>query len=98
MMVNKRPVLIYHTHSAQVRVIVSISDIHLRDALYSDEDNAGLALSVNHQMIARYGDVGPLKASPHQIYLAHRTTRFALSIPSRLFLAPVAYFKMASVC
>ncbi|MGK3605017.1 CSS-motif domain-containing protein, partial [Klebsiella variicola] len=57
MMVNKRPVLIYHTRSAQVRVIVSISDIHLRDALYSDEDNAGLALSVNHQMIARYGDV-----------------------------------------
>ncbi|MDP0891631.1 cyclic diguanylate phosphodiesterase, partial [Klebsiella pneumoniae] len=34
MMVNKRPVLIYHTRSAQVRVIVSISDIHLRDALY----------------------------------------------------------------
>ncbi|MFH4146923.1 hypothetical protein WAI91_23465, partial [Acinetobacter baumannii] len=51
MMGNKRPVLIYHTRYAQVRVIVSISDIHLRDALYSDEDNAGLALSVNHQMI-----------------------------------------------
>ncbi|EMH95600.1 cyclic diguanylate phosphodiesterase (EAL) domain-containing protein, partial [Klebsiella pneumoniae RYC492] len=37
MMVNKRPVLIYHTRSAQVRVIVSISDIHLREhrSMYS---------------------------------------------------------------
>ncbi|WP_329799720.1 hypothetical protein, partial [Klebsiella pneumoniae] len=26
-------------------------------------------------------------------YLAHRTTRFALSIPSRGFFCPVAFFK-----
>lgn len=39
---------------------VTISDIHLRDALYSDTDDNGLALWVQNQMIARYGDVKPL--------------------------------------
>ncbi|PLN17633.1 hypothetical protein CWM91_30465, partial [Klebsiella pneumoniae] len=57
MMVNKRPVLIYQARVAAIRVIVTISDIHLRDALYSDTDNNGLALWVQNQMIARYGDV-----------------------------------------
>ncbi|MFW8254009.1 hypothetical protein ACOIDS_32445, partial [Klebsiella pneumoniae] len=52
MMVNKRPVLIYQTRLAPIRVIVTISDIHLRDALYSDTDNNGLALWVQNQMIA----------------------------------------------
>ncbi len=71
MMVNKRPVLIYQTRLAPIRVIVTISDIHLRDALYSDTDNNGLALWVQNQMIARYGDVKPLAADPHRgIYLA----------------------------
>ena len=88
MMVNKRPVLIYHTRSAQVRVIVSISDIHLRDALYSDEDNAGLALSVNHQMIARYGDVGPLKASPHQDIFSSPDYPFRIIYPESPFFSP----------
>lgn len=69
MMVNKRPVLIYQTRLAPIRVIVTISDIHLRDALYSDTDNNGLALWVQNQMIARYGDVKPLAADPHQRYL-----------------------------
>ena len=55
MMVNKRPVLIYQTRLAPIRVIVTISDIHLRDALYSDTDDNGLALWVQNQMIARYG-------------------------------------------
>ncbi len=66
MMVNKRPVLIYQTRLAPIRVIVTISDIHLRDALYSDTDDNGLALWVQNQMIARYGDVKPLAADPHQ--------------------------------
>ncbi|WME32346.1 hypothetical protein Q8W43_10065 [Klebsiella pneumoniae] len=66
MMVNKRPVLIYQARVAAIRVIVTISDIHLRDALYSDTDNNGLALWVQNQMIARYGDVKPLAADPHQ--------------------------------
>ncbi|HDF5703205.1 TPA: EAL domain-containing protein [Klebsiella variicola] len=93
MMVNKRPVLIYHTHSAQVRVIVSISDIHLRDALYSDEDNAGLALSVNHQMIARYGDVGPLKASPHQDIFSSPDYPFRIIYPESPFFSPSRLFQ-----
>ncbi|HBZ7247322.1 TPA: EAL domain-containing protein [Klebsiella variicola subsp. variicola] len=93
MMVNKRPVLIYHTRSAQVRVIVSISDIHLRDALYSDEDNAGLALSVNHQMIARYGDVGPLKASPHQDIFSSPDYPFRIIYPESLFFSPSRLFQ-----
>lgn len=66
MMVNKRPVLIYQTRLAPIRVIVTISDIHLRDALYSDTDDNGLALWVQNQMIARYGDVKPLAADPHR--------------------------------
>ena len=93
MMVNKRPVLIYHTRSAQVRVIVSISDIHLRDALYSDEDNAGLALSVNHQMIARYGDVGPLKASPHQDIFSSPDYPFRIIYPESPFFSPSRLFQ-----
>lgn len=92
MMVNKRPVLIYHTRSAQVRVIVSISDIHLRDALYSDEDNVGLALSVNHQMIARYGDVGPLKASPHQDIFSSPDYPFRIIYPESPFFSPSRLF------
>ncbi|MDH8570798.1 hypothetical protein QIH26_28165, partial [Klebsiella pneumoniae] len=48
MMVNKRPVLIYQTRLAPIRVIVTISDIHLRDALYSDTDDNGLALWVQN--------------------------------------------------
>lgn len=66
MMVNKRPVLIYQTRLAPIRVIVTISDIYLRDALYSDTDDNGLALWVQNQMIARYGDVKPLAADPHR--------------------------------
>lgn len=93
MMVNKRPVLIYHTRSAQVRVIVSISDIHLRDALYSDEDNAGLALSVNHQMIARYGDVGPLKASPHQDIFSSPDYPFRIIYPESPFFSHSRLFQ-----
>ncbi|EMV0162849.1 EAL domain-containing protein [Klebsiella variicola] len=93
MMVNKRPVLIYHTRSAQVRVIVSISDIHLRDALYSDEDNAGLALSVNHQMIARYGDVEPLKASPHQDIFSSPDYPFRIIYPESPFFSPGRLFQ-----
>ncbi|MFY0148277.1 EAL domain-containing protein [Klebsiella variicola] len=93
MMVNKRPVLIYHTRSAQVRVIVSISDIHLRDALYSDEDNVGLALSVNHQMIARYGDVGPLKASPHQDIFSSPDYPFRIIYPESPFFSPSRLFQ-----
>lgn len=93
MMVNKRPVLIYHTRSAQVRVIVSISDIHLRDALYSDEDNAGLALSVNHQMITRYGDVGPLKASPHQDIFSSPDYPFRIIYPESPFFSPSRLFQ-----
>ncbi|VTN92978.1 cyclic diguanylate phosphodiesterase (EAL) domain-containing protein [Klebsiella pneumoniae] len=93
MMVNKRPVLIYHTRSAQVRVIVSISDIHLRDALYSDEDNAGLALSVNHQMIARYGDVGPLKASPHQDIFSSPDYPFRIIYPESPFFSASRLFQ-----
>ena len=93
MMVNKRPVLIYHTRSAQVRVIVSISDIHLRDALYSDEGNAGLALSVNHQMIARYGDVGPLKASPHQDIFSSPDYPFRIIYPESPFFSPSRLFQ-----
>ncbi|WP_259596442.1 hypothetical protein [Klebsiella quasipneumoniae] len=93
MMVNKRPVLIYHTRSAQVRVIVSISDIHLRDALYSDEDNGGLALLVQNQMIARYGDVKPLAADPHQEVF----TSPAGQTPRRSGVRPLNLFRWPSV-
>lgn len=98
MMVNKRPVLIYHTRSAQVRVIVSISDIHLRDALYSDEDNGGLALLVHNQMIARYGDVKPLNAGPNHDIFSSPDYPFHIAYPESPFLAPAAYFIMGPGC
>ena len=91
MMVNKRPVLIYQTRLAPIRVIVTISDIHLRDALYSDTDDNGLALWVQNQMIARYGDVKPLAADPHQEDLPRPPTRFVLPIPSRFCLISPAW-------
>ena len=90
-MVNKRPVLIYQTRLAPIRVIVTISDIHLRDALYSDTDDNGLALWVQNQMIARYGDVKPLAADPHQGYLPRPPIRFVLPIPSRFCLVSPAW-------
>lgn len=91
MMVNKRPVLIYQTRLAPIRVIVTISDIHLRDALYSDTDDNGLALWVQNQMIARYGDVKPLAADPHQEVFtspAGKTARRQRARPRNLFRWP----------
>ena len=87
MMVNKRPVLIYQTRLAPIRVIVTISDIHLRDALYSDTDDNGLALWVQNQMIARYGDVKPLAADPHQGVFTSPAYSFRIAYPeSRFFI------------
>lgn len=91
MKVNKRPVLIYQTRLAPIRVIVTISDIHLRDALYSDTDDNGLALWVQNQMIARYGDVKPLAADPHQEVFtspAGKTARRQRARPRNLFRWP----------
>ncbi len=88
MMVNKRPVLIYQARVAAIRVIVTISDIHLRDALYSDTDNNGLALWVQNQMIARYGDVKPLAADPHQGVFTSPAYPFRITYPDSLFFSP----------
>lgn len=87
MMVNKRPVLIYQTRLAPIRVIVTISDIHLRDALYSDTDDNGLALWVQNQMIARYGDVKPLAADPHQEVFTSPAYSFRIAYPESLFFS-----------
>ena len=87
MMVNKRPVLIYQTRLAPIRVIVTISDIYLRDALYSDTDDNGLALWVQNQMIARYGDVAA-GCGPTPRYLPRPPIRFVLPIPSRFLVSP----------
>lgn len=90
MMVNKRPVLIYQTRLPPIRVIVTISDIHLRDALYSDTDDNGLALWVQNQMIARYGDVKPLAADPHQEVFTSPAYSFRIAYPESLFLVSPA--------
>lgn len=87
MMLNKRPVLIYQTRLAPIRVIVTISDIHLRDALYSDTDDNGLALWVQNQMIARYGDVKPLAADPHQEVFTSPAYSFRIAYPESLFFS-----------
>ena len=96
MMVNKRPVLIYHTRSVQVRVIVSISDIHLRDALYSDEGNGGLALLVHNKMIARYGDVKPLNAGPNRDIFSSPDYPFHIAYPESPFFSPGRLFHNGS--
>ncbi|KDL49896.1 hypothetical protein AF52_02451 [Klebsiella pneumoniae MGH 66] len=87
MMVNKLPVLIYQTRLAPIRVIVTISDIHLRDALYSDTDDNGLALWVQNQMIARYGDVKPLAADPHQEVFTSPAYSFRIAYPESLLFS-----------
>ncbi|RRE08265.1 hypothetical protein EAN86_27265 [Klebsiella pneumoniae] len=90
MMVNKRPVLIYQTRLAPIRVIVTISDIHLRDALYSDTDDNGLALWVQNQMIARYGDVAAGCGPTPEVFTspAGKTARRQRARPRNLFRWP----------
>ncbi|CAM3998523.1 Cyclic di-GMP phosphodiesterase YahA [Klebsiella quasivariicola] len=92
MMVNKRPVLIYQTRSAEVKVIVSISDVHLRDALYSDTDNDGLALWVQNQMIARYGDVQTLTNQPQLGVFSSADYPFRIVYPESPFFSPGRLF------
>lgn len=56
-LVNGVPVLIFQVPIPEGRVIVSVSDAHLRDVIAGASDSAGLALVVGKRMLTRQGDV-----------------------------------------
>ncbi|HIH9249535.1 TPA: EAL domain-containing protein [Enterobacter ludwigii] len=73
-LVNGIPVLLFQMPVAKGRVIVSVSDAHLRDVIASAANNTGLRLVVGDKAIAGAGDVtgwppvkwaGSLTASAH---------------------------------
>ncbi|MCR1303002.1 MULTISPECIES: cyclic diguanylate phosphodiesterase [Enterobacter] len=62
-LVNGIPVLIFQMPIADGRVIVSVSDAHLRDVIASATNSADMALVVGERMLARTGDVTDWKAA-----------------------------------
>jgi sensor c-di-GMP phosphodiesterase-like protein len=58
--VNDRPILIYQNAIQHGRVMVTISDSHVREALSTSIHDAGYTLVVGQQMISRSGDVQPV--------------------------------------
>ncbi len=56
-LVNGIPVLLFQMPVAKGRVIVSVSDAHLRDVIASAANNTGLRLVVGDKAIAGAGDV-----------------------------------------
>lgn len=54
---NNRPVLVYQQISGNVKIIISISDVHIRDALNSNVQNTAFSLVVGDKAIGYTGDV-----------------------------------------
>lgn len=72
------PLLVWLTPAPGGYVVVSISDIHLRDALLPVQDNQQLTLIVGNQLLTRKGEVlavEPTSASPLQM----RSSRYPFS-------------------
>ncbi|WP_434639713.1 EAL domain-containing protein [Klebsiella sp. I138] len=55
--VNGRPILAYQTHFPSGKTVISISDVHIRDALSSNMQNTHFALVVGDRTIGTSGDV-----------------------------------------
>jgi len=62
-LVNGIPVLIFQMPVAAGRVIVSVSDAHLRDVIASASNSVDLGLVVGESMLGRKGDVTGWKAA-----------------------------------
>jgi sensor c-di-GMP phosphodiesterase-like protein len=67
-LINGVPVLVFQRPIPGGRVIISVSDAHLRDVIAGTSEN--LALVVNKQQLARIGDVSPLPTSQPSTTLA----------------------------
>lgn len=76
---NNRPVLIYQTQFPGGNIIVSISDVHLRDALSSVIPDSHHALIINGTKIGLSGDVTATNLNKKTVGLI-RSARYPFSI------------------
>ncbi|HDR2846216.1 TPA: EAL domain-containing protein [Enterobacter sichuanensis] len=77
--VNGLPVLIYQTHHAGSRVMVSISDSHVRDALDMPLNGVKYSLRVGNRLLGLSGDVATAAPSNNEI-LAVKASDYPFSI------------------
>lgn len=77
--VNGLPVLIYQTHHAGSRVMVSISDSHVRDALDMPLNGVKYSLRVGNRLLGLSGDVATAAPSNNEI-LAVKASDYPFSV------------------
>lgn len=64
--VNGLPVLLYQTKHADSRIVITVSDRHIRDALNIPLNDVHYSLKVGNQTIGMSGDVTPVNETPQQ--------------------------------
>ncbi|MBV8043409.1 cyclic diguanylate phosphodiesterase [Pluralibacter sp.] len=81
-MVNELPVLLFQTPTPAGKVIVSISDAHIRDALNSSIEKTAFSLVVSNRVFDREGNVIALKTLPmaNSTRAAYSSTRYPFRI------------------
>lgn len=62
--VDDRPVLLFQRRFAGKRIIVTISDRHIRDVLNTPLRDANYSLVVDNQVMGLYGDIRPWPVTP----------------------------------
>ncbi|EHN8922282.1 EAL domain-containing protein [Enterobacter asburiae] len=88
-LVNGIPVLIFQMPVAAGRVIVSVSDAHLRDVIASASNSVDLGLVVGESMLGRKGDVTGWKAASWAGAITAST-----QFPFSLAWQPPAFFSL----
>jgi EAL domain-containing protein (putative c-di-GMP-specific phosphodiesterase class I) len=77
--VNGLPVLIYQTEYAGSRIIITISDSHIRDALDFPFEGISYALRIGQNLLSRSGDVTVVQ-NPQRNELSVRSAGFPFNI------------------
>ncbi|MBM3070738.1 EAL domain-containing protein [Lelliottia sp. RWM.1] len=78
-LLNDVPVLIFQTPIANGRIMISISDAHLRDVMAGVSEGLNLSLQVGDHSLKRTGDVS-IVASSHEVPVMVSSTMFPFSI------------------
>lgn len=90
--VNGLPVLLIQTEFADSRIIVTVSDKHIRDALDIPLKGAGYALKVGNTLLGISGDVTKVnEAQHHLLHLA------ATEYPFSIQYDPTAFFSLQNL-
>jgi hypothetical protein len=76
-------VLVFQRPIPGGRVIISVSDAHLRDVIAGTSEN--LALVVNKQQLTRAGDVSPLRRRNRRQRLRHQRFPFSMAWQAPVF-------------